>query len=135
MLECEPAVYLTFIFNYACYFSEIFRGGIESIPVGQYEACKVLGMTKVETFFHVILLQVIRNVVPPISNEVITLVKDTSLARIITYYEIIFIAESYIRGSGILWPLLYSGVFYLAASGLLTLLFNRIEKRLNFYKV
>lgn len=135
MLACEPAVYLTFIFNYACYFSEIFRGGIESIPTGQYEACKVLGMTKSETFFRVILLQVIRNVVPPISNEVITLVKDTSLARIITYYEIIFVAESYIRGSGILWPLLYSGVFYLLASGLLTILFNKIEKRLNFYKV
>ena len=135
MLACEPAVYLTFIFNYACYFSEIFRGGIESIPTGQYEACKVLGMTKTETFFRVILLQVIKNVVPPISNEVITLVKDTSLARIITYYEIIFVAESYIRGSGILWPLLYSGVFYLVASGLLTILFNKIEKRLNFYKV
>ena len=135
MLACEPAVYLTFIFNYACYFSEIFRGGIESIPTGQYEACKVLGMTKTETFFRVILLQVIKNVVPPISNEVITLVKDTSLARIITYYEIIFVAESYIRGSGILWPLLYSGVFYLVASVLLTILFNKIEKRLNFYKV
>ena len=135
MLACEPAVYLTFIFNYACYFSEIFRGGIESIPTGQYEACKVLGMTKTETFFRVILLQVIKNVVPPISNEVITLVKDTSLARIITYYEIIFVAESYIRGSGILWPLFYSGVFYLVASGLLTILFNKIEKRLNFYKV
>ena len=135
MLACEPAVYLTFIFNYACYFSEIFRGGIESIPTGQYEACKVLGMTKTETFFRVILLQVIKNVVPPISNEVITLVKDTSLARIITYNEIIFVAESYIRGSGILWPLLYSGVFYLVASGLLTILFNKIEKRLNFYKV
>ena len=90
-------------------------------------------MTKAETFFRVILLQVIRNVVPPISNEVITLVKDTSLARIITYYEIIFVAESYIRG--ILWPLLYSGVFYLVAIGLLTILFNKIEKRLNFYKV
>lgn len=129
------AAAVSFIFNYACYFSEIFRGGIESIPTGQYEACKVLGMTKTETFFRVILLQVIKNVVPPISNEVITLVKDTSLARIITYYEIIFVAESYIRGSGILWPLLYSGVFYLVASGLLTILFNKIEKRLNFYKV
>ena len=129
------AAVVAFAINYACYFSEIFRGGIESIPTGQYEACKVLGMTKAETFFRVILLQVIRNVVPPISNEVITLVKDTSLARIITYYEIIFVAESYIRGSGILWPLLYSGVFYLVASGLLTILFNKIEKRLNFYKV
>ena len=129
------AALIAFVINYACYFSEIFRGGIESIPTGQYEACKVLGMTKAETFFRVILLQVIKNVVPPISNEVITLVKDTSLARIITYYEIIFVAESYIRGSGILWPLLYSGVFYLVASGLLTILFNKIEKRLNFYKV
>jgi polar amino acid transport system permease protein len=135
MLNCEPAVYLTFIINYACYFSEIFRGGIEAIPVGQYEACKVLGMSKAQTFFKVILLQVIKNVVPPMSNEVINLVKDTSLARIITMYEIIFVAQSYIKGAGILWPLLYTGVFYLLACGLLTIMFNKIEKKLNFYTV
>ena len=135
MLDSEPAVYITFIINYACYFSEIFRGGIEAIPVGQYEACKVLGMSKSQTFFKVILLQVIRNVVPPISNEIINLVKDTSLARIITMYELIFVAESYTRGAGIIWPLIYTGAYYLAACGLLTIMFNRIEKKLNFYTV
>lgn len=129
------AATVAFIINYACYFSEIFRGGIEAIPVGQYEACKVLGMSKSQTFFKVILLQVIRNVVPPISNEIINLVKDTSLARIITMYELIFVAESYTRGAGIIWPLIYTGAFYLAACGLLTIMFNRIEKKLNFYTV
>lgn len=135
MLTAEPAVYLTFIINYACYFSEIFRGGIDSIPKGQYEAGQVLGMSKVQTFFRVILLQVVKNVLPPISNEVITLVKDTSLARIITVYEIIFVAQSYIKGAGILWPLLYTSVFYLAACGLLTILFNKIEKKLSYFSV
>ena len=133
MLTAEPAVYLTFIINYACYFSEIFRGGIDSIPKGQYEAGQVLGMSKVQTFFRVILLQVVKNVLPPISNEVITLVKDTSLARIITVYEIIFVAQSYIKGAGILWPLLYTSVFYLAACGLLTIIFNKIEKKLSYF--
>lgn len=133
MLTAEPAVYLTFIINYACYFSEIFRGGIDSIPKGQYEAGQVLGMSKTQTFFRVILLQVVKNVLPPISNEVITLVKDTSLARIITVYEIIFVAQSYIKGAGILWPLLYTSVFYLAACGILTILFNKIEKKLSFF--
>lgn len=135
MLTAEPAVYLTFIINYACYFSEIFRGGIDSIPKGQYEAGQVLGMSKVQTFFRVILLQVVKNVLPPISNEVITLVKDTSLARIITVYEIIFVAQSYIKGAGILWPLLYTSVFYLAACGLLTIIFNKIEKKLSYFSV
>lgn len=135
MLTAEPAVYLTFIINYACYFSEIFRGGIESIPKGQYEAGQVLGMSKVQTFFRVILLQVVKNVLPPVSNEVITLVKDTSLARTITVYEIIFVAQSYIKGAGILWPLLYTSVFYLAACGLLTILFNKIEKKLSYFSV
>lgn len=135
MLTAEPAVYLTFIINYACYFSEIFRGGIDSIPKGQYEAGQVLGMSKVQTFFKVILLQVVKNVLPPISNEVITLVKDTSLARIITVYEIIFVAQSYIKGAGILWPLLYTSVFYLAACGLLTIIFNKIEKKLSYFSV
>ncbi len=135
MLTAEPAVYITFIINYACYFSEIFRGGIESIPKGQYEACKVLGMNKMQTFFRVILLQVVKNVLAPISNEVITLVKDTSLARIITVYELIFVAESYIKGDGIIWPLFYTAVFYLVACGILTILFNKVEKKLNYFKV
>lgn len=134
MLGSESAVYITFIINYACYFSEIYRGGIESIPIGQYEAGKALGMTKAQTFFHVVLFQVVKRVVPPMSNEIITLVKDTSLARIITVYEIIFFAQEYIRGSGIIWPLFYTGLFYLAFTGLLTLLFGFIEKKMNYYR-
>ena len=134
MLNCELATYITFTINYACYFSEIYRGGIESIPVGQYEAGQVLGMTKSQTFFRVVLLQVVKRVLPPMSNEIITLVKDTSLARIITYYEIIFYAQSYIRGAGIIWPLFYTGVFYLLFSGLLTVLFNFFEKKLNRFR-
>ncbi len=131
----DIAAYITFIINYACYFSEIFRGGIESIPKGQYEAGKVLGMSKSQTFFRVILLQVVKNVLPPTSNEVITLVKDTSLARIILVYELIFTAEEYIRGAGIIWPLFYTGVFYLISCGLLTILFNKIEKKLSYFSV
>ncbi|MEE1065136.1 MAG: amino acid ABC transporter permease [Acutalibacteraceae bacterium] len=131
----DIAAYLTFIINYACYFSEIFRGGIESIPKGQYEAGKVLGMSKSQTFFRVILLQVVKNVLPPTSNEVITLVKDTSLARIILVYELIFTAEEYIRGAGAIWPLFYTGVFYLISCGLLTILFNKIEKKLSYFSV
>jgi len=134
MLECEMAVFITFILNYACYFSEIYRGGIESIPRGQYEAGHALGMTKSQIFFRVILMQVVKRVVPPMSNEIITLVKDTSLARIITVYEIIFFAQSYIRGSGIIWPLFYTGIYYLAFTGILTALFGQIEKKLNYYR-
>lgn len=134
MLDSATATYITFVINYACYFSEIYRGGIESISRGQYEAGQVLGMTRTQTFFRVVLLQVVKRVVPPMSNEIITLVKDTSLARIITYYEIIFFAQSYIRGSGIIWPLFYTAVFYLAFSGLLTLLFGAIEKKLSYFR-
>ena len=124
------AAYITFIINYACYFSEIFRGGIESIPKGQYEAGKVLGMSKTQTFFRVILLQVVKNVLPPTSNEVITLVKDTSLARIILVYELIFTAEEYIRGAGAIWPLFFTAVYYLIFVGILTILLGKLEKKL-----
>lgn len=130
----HAAVYITFSLNYACYFSEIYRGGIESVSRGQYEACQVLGMTRSETFFRVILLQVIKRVLAPLSNEVITLVKDTSLARIITYYELIYFAQRYIKDGGILWPLFYTGVFYLAFTALLTFLFGRLEKKLDYFK-
>lgn len=128
------AVILAFIINYACYFSEIFRGGIESIPKGQYEAGQVLGMKKSQVFFKVVLLQVIKRIVPPISNEIITLVKDTSLARIIMVYEIIWNAQKFIKSDGIIWPLFYTGVYYLIFCGLLTILFSFIEKRLDYYK-
>ncbi|MBR6793120.1 MAG: amino acid ABC transporter permease [Clostridia bacterium] len=125
---------IAFVINYACYFSEIYRGGIEGIPVGQYEAGYVLGMTKRQIFFKVVLMQVVKRIVPPMSNEIITLVKDTSLARTITVYEIIWAAQDYVRNDGILWPLFYTGFFYLAFSGLLTLLFGYIEKKLDYYR-
>ncbi len=127
-------VVIAFVINYACYFSEIYRGGIESITQGQYEAGYVLGMTKRQTFFKVILLQVVKRIIPPMSNEIITLVKDTSLARIITAYELIWAAQKFIKSEGLLWPLLYTGVFYLAFCGLLTLLFGYIEKKLSYFK-
>ena len=128
------ATLAAFIINYACYFSEIYRGGIESIPKGQFEAGQVLGMTKKQIFFKVVLLQVIKRIVPPISNEVITLVKDTSLSRIIAIQEIIYFGERFIKNGGLLWPLLFTGVFYLAFSGILTLIFGRIEKKLAYFK-
>ena len=128
------AAAVAFVFNYACYFSEIFRGGIQSIPKGQYEAAAVLGMTKSQTFFRIVLLQVVKRIVPPISNEVITLVKDTSLARVIAVYEIIWNGQAFIKSSGIIWPLFYTGAFYLLFSGLLTLLFGYVEKRLSYFR-
>ena len=128
------AALVAFVINYACYFSEIYRGGLQSIPVGQYEAGKVLGMTRMEIFTKIILLQVIKRIVPPISNEVITLVKDTSLARVIAVYEIIWNGQAFIKSSGIIWPLFYTGAFYLIFSGLLTLLFGYIEKRLSYFR-
>ena len=134
LLPRFTAVMVAFVINYACYFSEIFRGGIESIPKGQYEAGQVLGMTKTQTFFNVVLLQVVKRVVPPMGNEIITLVKDTSLARVIAVYEIIWSAQAYIKLHGLLWPLLYTAVFYLLFSGLLTLLFGYIEKKLDYFK-
>ena len=127
-------VLVAFTINYACYFSEIYRAGIESMSAGQYEACKVLGMSKKQIFFQVIFIQVIKRIVPPISNEVITLVKDTSLARVIAVYEIIWNGQAFIKSSGIIWPLFYTGAFYLLFSGLLTLMFRHIEKKLSYFK-
>ena len=127
------AVILAFTINYSCYFSEIYRGGIESIPRGQYEAGQVLGMTKSQIFFKVVLLQVIKRILPPMSNEVITLVKDTSLARIIAVYEIIYMGQSFIK-KGLIWPLFYTGAFYLVFSGLLTVLFTKLEEKLSYFR-
>ena len=129
-----PAVIISFVINYACYFSEIYRGGIESIPKGQYEAGQVLGMTKSQTFFKVVLLQVIKRIIPPMSNEIITLVKDTSLARVISVYEIIWAGQAFIKSDGLLWPLFYTGLFYLLFNGVLTVAFGRIEKKLDYFK-
>ena len=128
------AVLLAFVINYACYFSEIYRGGIESISRGQYEAGQVLGMTKTQIFFRVILLQVIKRIVPPMSNEIITLVKDTSLARIVMVYEIIWNAQKFIKSDGLLWPLFYAAVYYLAFCGILTILFGYIEKKMSYFR-
>ncbi len=133
VFERFVAVMIAFIINYACYFSEIYRGGIESIPKGQYEACQVLGMSKSQTFFRVILMQVVKHIIPPMSNEIITLVKDTSLARIIAVYEIIWSAQSFIKSDGLIWPLFYTAAFYLIFNGLLTVVFGKIEKKLNYY--
>ena len=127
------ATIVAFAINYACYFSEIYRGGIESIPKGQYEAGQVLGMTKQQIFFKVVLLQVVKRILAPMSNEVITLVKDTSLARIIGIYEIIWAGESFIK-KGLIWPLFYTGAFYLIFSGLLTIGFGKLEKKLDYFR-
>ena len=126
------AVLIAFVVNYAAYFSEIFRGGIESIPKGQYEAGQVLGMTKTQIFFKVVLFQVFKRILPPMGNEIITLVKDTSLARVIAYGEIIMCAEEFTT-DGLIWPLFYTAVFFLAFVGILTLLFSHIEKKMNYY--
>ena len=125
---------IAFIINYACYFSEIFRGGIEAIPKGQYEAGQVLGMTRNQIFRKVVFMQVVKRIIPPMSNEIITLVKDTSLARVISVYEIIWAGEKFMKLDGLLWPLFYTGVFYLIFCGILTVLFNRLEKKLDYYK-
>jgi polar amino acid transport system permease protein len=127
------AATVAFVINYACYFSEIFRGGIQSIPSGQYEAGQVLGMTKPQIFIRVTLLQVIKRIMPPSGNEVITLVKDTSLARIISNKEIIMMAGEY-TNQGLIWPLFATGIYFLVFVGILTLLFARIEKKLDFFK-
>ena len=127
------AALIAFVINYACYFSEIFRGGIESISKGQYEAGQVLGMTKSQIFFKIILKQVIKNIVPPMSNEIITLVKDTSLARVIAVVDIIFKAEQILSLKALIWPLFYAGAFYLIFNGVLTLLFRQTEKRLSYF--
>ena len=128
------AVILAFTNNYACYFSEIYRGGIESIPVGQYEAGQVLGLTKNQIFFKIILMQVVKRIIPSMGNEIITLVKDTSLARVIAVYEIMWVGQAFIKSDGLIWPMFYTGAFYLVFSGLLTLLFQRIEHKLDYYR-
>ena len=129
------AAMVAFIFNYACYFSEILRGGIEGVPKGQKEAGQVLGMTDSQIFFKVTLMQVIKLIVPPLGNEVITLIKDTSLVRVIAVYELMWNGQSFIKSSGIIWPLFFTGVYYLAFSGLMTLLLGKLEKKLDYFKV
>ena len=128
------AVMIAFVINYACYFSEIYRGGIEAIPKGQYEAGAVLGLTKRQVFFKIVLVQVIKNILPPMSNEFLTLVKDTSLANTIMIYEITWNAKRFMNSNGLLWPLFYSGAFYLLFCGILTLVFGYLEKKLDYYK-
>ncbi len=127
------AAIVAFIINYAAYFSEIFRGGIEAVPKGQYEAGQVLGMTKTQIFFKVILMQVIKRITAPVGNEVITLVKDTSLASVIAIPEILMNAKDFSM-EGLIWPLFYSAVFFLLFCGVLTILFSFLEKKLNYYK-
>lgn len=134
LLDRTMAVLIAFVINYAAYFSEIYRGGIESISVGQYEAGQVLGMTKHQIFFKVVLFQVIKRIIPSMGNEIITLVKDTSLARIIVVYELVKVAEDIVSETFLIWPYFYIGVFYLLVSGALTLLFGWIEKKLDYYK-
>ena len=128
------AVIIAFIINYAAYFSEIYRGGIESLPSGQYEAGQVLGLTKTQTFFKVVLFQVVKRIMAPMSNEVITLVKDTSLANVIAVGELIMSAQKIVKVYAIIWPLFYTAIFYLIFCGVLTLLFNALEKKLNYYR-
>ncbi len=133
------AATVAFTLNYACYFSEIYRGGIQSVPVGQQEAGKVLGLSDTQIFFKITLLQMIKRIVPPMSNEIITLVKDTSLARIIALQEIIWAGQAFMKGSkgisGAIWPLFFTGIYYLAFSGILTVLFGKIEKKLDYFKI
>ncbi len=130
---------VAFIINYACYFSEIYRGGIQGVPVGQQEAGKVLGLSKTQIFFKITLLQMVKRIVPPMSNEIITLVKDTSLARIIAMQELIWAGEAFLTGSrgisGQIWPLFFTAIYYLAFNGILTVLFGKIEKKLSYFKV
>ena len=132
--RCAAAM-VAFILNYACYFSEIFRGGIEGVPKGQREAGQVLGMTNTQIFFRVTLMQVIKRIVPPMGNEIITLVKDTSLVRVIAVYEIMWNGQAFIKSYGIIWPMFFTGVYYLAFSGLLTVLLGKLEKKLDYFKV
>ena len=132
------AASVSFIFNYACYFSEIYRGGIQSVPAGQEEAGLVLGITKRQIFFKIKLLQMIKRIVPPMSNEIITLVKDTSLARIIALQEIIWAGQAFMKGSqgisGAIWPMFFTAVYYLIFSGILTILLNKLENKLNYFR-
>lgn len=126
-------VLIGFVINYSCYFSEIYRGGVESIPHGQYEAGQVLGMTKGQIFFKIVLFQVVKRIVAPMGNEIITLVKDTSLARVVMVVELVQAAENIVAEKHIIWPLFYIAVFYLLFSGLLTIILGKIEKKMNYY--
>ena len=128
------AVILAFSVNYACYFSEIYRGGIESISTGQSEAGQALGFSRSQIFIHILLPQVVKRIVPSMGNEIITLVKDTSLARVIAVYEVMWMGQSFIKSDGLIWPMFYTGAFYLLFSGLLTLAFQRAEEKMNYYK-
>ena len=128
------AAVVAFAINYACYFSVIYRGGIQAVPAGQREAGQVLGLTRRQIFFKITLLQVVKRILPPMSNEIITLVKDTSLARIIAIVELTKAGEDYVKTAGITWPLFYTGVYYLLFVGLLTLLFRYLEHRLSFFR-
>lgn len=132
------AALLSFVINYACYFSEIFRGGIQGVPKGQQEAGQVLGMTNRQIFFKVTLLQMVKRIVPPMSNEIITLVKDTSLSRIIALQEIIWAGQAFLKGSqgisGAIWPLFFTGIYYLLFSGVLQLMLDGLEKKLDYFK-
>ncbi|MBR6901557.1 MAG: amino acid ABC transporter permease [Synergistaceae bacterium] len=132
------AASIAFVINYACYFSEIYRGGILSVPVGQQEAGLVLGMTKRQIFFHVTLLQMVKRIVPPISNEIITLVKDTALARIIALQEIIWAGQAFMKGShgisGAIWPLFFTAIYYLIFNGIVTLLLTKLEKKMDYFR-
>lgn len=133
------AASIAFIINYACYFSEIYRGGIQGVPKGQQEAGQVLGLSKTQIFFKVTLMQMIKRIVPPMSNEIITLVKDTSLARIIALQEVIWAGQAFMKGSqgisGQIWPLFFTAVYYLLFSGILTILFSKLEKKLGYFKI
>ena len=128
------AAFIGFVINYAAYFAEIYRSGIQSMPVGQYEAAKLLGYSKTQTFFRIIFPQVMKRILPSVTNEVITLVKDTSLARIIAAYELTFAGAAFMKSDGLTWPLFYTGVFYLIFIGILTLLFGYIERKLDYFK-
>ena len=128
------AVYIAFIINYACYFAVVYRGGIEGIPQGQHEAGHVLGLTKNQIFFKIVFMQVIKRIMAPMSNEIITLVKDTSLARIILVYEVIWAGQTFIKSSGVIWPLFFTAVYYLLFVGILTIVFGKIEKKLDYYR-
>ena len=132
------AAVLAFVLNYAAYFSEIFRGGIQGVPAGQREAGQVLGMTRSQIFFQVTLLQVVKRIVPPMGNEIITLVKDTSIARIISFQEVIWAGYAFLKGShgysGLVWPLFFTGIYFLVFNGLLTILFGWVERKLSYFQ-
>lgn len=128
-------VCIAFIVNYACYFSEIYRGGIQSVPAGQYEAASVLGMTKSQIFSKVIFLQVIKRIIAPMSNEIITLVKDTALASVVIHVDLFTVAKEIVNKKATIWPIFYAGLFYLLFNGILTILLGKLEKKLSYFKV